>query len=249
MRHPEPPWKRRFSPQRYWSQVPPEAVQASLRTTFQHWGLPRRIRVDNGTPWGSWNDLPPALALWWIGLGIEVIWDHPHRPQENGVVERFNGVLQDWGEPQQCADLAAWRKRVQWVVHTQREVYPAISGQPRRHAFPDLARPWRPFDPASERQAWHLKRVLDFLAHGRWPRRVSKVGQITVYGRVYSVGRPYARQRVWLRLQPQTCDWLIEDDHSTLLSRYPATQLTADRILDLDVAHSNRAGLTNSATT
>ncbi len=35
-------------------------VAGSLRTL----GLPRRLRVDNGKPWGSLSDLPSALALY-----------------------------------------------------------------------------------------------------------------------------------------------------------------------------------------
>src|SRR5271157_1101411 len=31
--------------------------------------MPARIRVDNGTPWGSAGDLPTDLALWLFGLG------------------------------------------------------------------------------------------------------------------------------------------------------------------------------------
>ena len=50
--------------------------------------MPVRFRVDNGWPWGSRGDFPTELALWMIGLGIGMHWNNPHRPQENGVVER-----------------------------------------------------------------------------------------------------------------------------------------------------------------
>jgi hypothetical protein len=47
-------------------------VQAELRRQFRRWGLPNALRVDNGNPWGDWSDLPTALALWLIGLGLDV---------------------------------------------------------------------------------------------------------------------------------------------------------------------------------
>ena len=49
-------------PHYQWGHVLPTAVQQQLRTAFTRWGLPCQLRVDNGKPWGSWSDLPPALA-------------------------------------------------------------------------------------------------------------------------------------------------------------------------------------------
>ena len=37
----------------HWNQVPVTQAQAALRGLFELWGLPERVRVDNGWPWGS----------------------------------------------------------------------------------------------------------------------------------------------------------------------------------------------------
>ena len=74
-------------------------MQQALRGLFVRWGLPQRLRVDNGAPWSTWADLPPALVLWWVGLGIEPIFNHRHCPTENAKVERCNGLIAAWGEP------------------------------------------------------------------------------------------------------------------------------------------------------
>src|SRR5690349_13098646 len=105
----------------HWTQVAATDVQARMRLLFERWGLPERIRVDNGAPWASWADLPTALALWWIGLGIEPIWNHAHCPKENACVERCNGLLAAWGDPSRCADFDAWQQTCAWLAHTQRE--------------------------------------------------------------------------------------------------------------------------------
>jgi transposase InsO family protein len=83
----------RFSPLGAWNQVPPADVRDQLRLAFARWGLPGRLRVDNGAPWGSKGDWPTELALWLIGLGVGVTWNTPRRPQENGVVERSQGTV------------------------------------------------------------------------------------------------------------------------------------------------------------
>src|SRR6266853_543045 len=91
-----------FSPQGYWNQVEPMAVQQTLRQGFSQWGRPERFRVDNGAPWGSRGDLPTDLALWSIGLAVGVDCNPPRRPQDNGVVERSQGTAKRWGEPWTC---------------------------------------------------------------------------------------------------------------------------------------------------
>jgi hypothetical protein len=75
-----------------------------FRHVFKGWGLPDRIRVDNGYPWGTSRDLPSELALWLIGLGVEPIWNPPGQPTYNPKVERSNGVTQQWGELHTCTD-------------------------------------------------------------------------------------------------------------------------------------------------
>src|SRR5260370_35103991 len=104
-----PGW--RCSPLCQWSQVRVAAVQQALRERFAQWGLPARIRVDNGVPWATWSDPPRALVLWWLGLGIEPLWNHPHSPREDPKVERSNGLIDAWGEPSRCPDYPARERR------------------------------------------------------------------------------------------------------------------------------------------
>jgi hypothetical protein len=217
--------------------VPVAAVQQALRDLFGQWGLPERIRVDNGAPWANWSDLPPALVLWWLGLGIEPIWNHPHSPRENPKVERCNGLIAAWGEPGRCPDYAAWERRLVWLARVQREEYPAGGGPPRLAAHPELAQGSRLYRAASEATQWQLARVQRYLAQGRWPRVVSKIGQIHLYGHPYRVGGKYARQQVWVELEPERGEWLVRAEDGRELIRHPAAQLTAERICRLQVAH------------
>src|SRR5439155_9576835 len=60
------------------SQVGAKPVQAGFRQGVRRWGLPQRVRVDNGRPWRSKRDLPTHLALWLVGVQTKVLWN-PHR--------------------------------------------------------------------------------------------------------------------------------------------------------------------------
>ena len=106
-------------------------VQRELRAAFGRWGCPQQLRVDNGKPWGSWSDLPPALALWLIGLGIELVWNPPRQPQYNGVVERSQGTAKRWAEPERCATVAELQERLRADDALQREHYPFQGGRSR----------------------------------------------------------------------------------------------------------------------
>src|SRR5262249_13135331 len=62
-----------FSPLAHWNHVPAVETQRFLQQVLRRWGRPQRLRVDNGTPWGSWNDLSTELALWLRGLDVELV--------------------------------------------------------------------------------------------------------------------------------------------------------------------------------
>jgi hypothetical protein len=217
--------------------VPPRAVQAALRELFARWGLPERVRVDNGWPWGAPADLPSALALWLIGLGVGVICNRPCRPQENGMVERFHGLVAPWGEPAACPDFAAWQERLDWLVRTQRERYPAVGGRSRLAAYPALAVVGRPYDRRREAARWDLRRVAAYLARGLWPRRVDTTGRITLYHHPYPVGSAHRGRQVFAGFDPETIAWVIKDEAGAELRRHPAAQISPRRIRNLEVSH------------
>lgn len=69
-------------------------VQTELTGTFRHYGLPERMLVDNGSPWG--NDTRSRitpLAVWLMRLGIGVTHARPYHPQTLGKDERFHRTL------------------------------------------------------------------------------------------------------------------------------------------------------------
>jgi hypothetical protein len=84
------------------------------------------LRFDNGGPWGSDGDWPPDLALWLIGLGVDVHYNDPRAPTQNAVVERSQGTSKRWGEPQTCASAQELQKRLRRFDSIQRAVYPSL---------------------------------------------------------------------------------------------------------------------------
>jgi hypothetical protein len=230
-------WGQRFSPHGKWLKVPVADVQAALRRAFRRWGLPATIRVDNGGPWGSAGDLPPDLALWLIGLGVDVHWNDPHTPQQNGVVERSQGTGQRWAEPQRCATVAELQQRLQDMDLIQREAYPSIAGQSRTAAFPGLTHSGRRYTEAWERTHWDHRRVLDHLAGYAVPRRVDKNGDVSLYHRPHYVGCMHRGKTIYVMVDPERVEWLFTDLQGRQLRSQPADELQASRIRRLTVTN------------
>jgi len=69
-------------------------VQQKLTGIFRRYGLPERMTMDNGSPWGSDSEHPfTPLTLWLIRLGIRVSHSRPFHPQTQGKDERFHRTL------------------------------------------------------------------------------------------------------------------------------------------------------------
>lgn len=208
-----------------------------MRRFFEPHGRPRKLRFDNGAPWHSSKDLPTALALWLVGLGIDPIFNRPYRPTENPKVERCNGLFEQWVDPSTCPDFAQLAEQAVWLVETQRERYPLADGRTRRQTFPELGTNARTYRAAEEASQFDMERVKAYLAQGVWARGASKVGQIHLYGKAYHIGKKYAKETVWVKFDAATTEWVVLNRKGETVKRHPAKQITAETIRTLKVAH------------
>jgi transposase InsO family protein len=71
-----------------------ETVQLHMTNRFRRYGLPERMTMDNGAPWGSDAEHRyTPLTVWLIRLGIGVSHSRPYHPQTQGKDERFHRTL------------------------------------------------------------------------------------------------------------------------------------------------------------
>lgn len=69
-------------------------VKEALIEIFREYGLPLRMTMDNGSPWGySGEQQHTTLTAWLIRLGIYVSHSRPQHPQTQGKLERFHRTL------------------------------------------------------------------------------------------------------------------------------------------------------------
>lgn len=70
-----------------------ESVRDHLVATFCRYGLPRRMTMDNGPPWGDTGAAYTAMDVWLMKQGIRVSHSRPYHPQTQGKDERFHRTL------------------------------------------------------------------------------------------------------------------------------------------------------------
>ncbi len=166
-------------------------VQAELTALFRRYGLPDRMLMDNGAPWGSdalhrhtW------LTEWLLELGIGVSHGRPYHPQTQGKDERFHRTLKAEVIGRRAfADLAECQRRFDdWrvIYNTQRPheaidlATPAARYRPSGRGFPETI---EPFD----------------YGPGAIVRRVDEGGWLSFQNRPVKLGRAFAYRRVALR--------------------------------------------------
>lgn len=213
----------------------PEA-QASLRRWFGQWGRPGLIQVDNGHPWGSSRDLPPALALWMMGLGVNLSWIKAHCPEDNGMIENSHGTGQRWVETVQCATAEEVQRRADEEDRLQREEYPLADGRSRWLTYPGLRHSGRGYCQLWEKWGWSLDEVLQWLAARRLLRQVDRQGRVSVYGWNHLVGKEYVGCEVAVYLVAAERVWVVSDGQGREIRRWPAEELSAERICGLNVS-------------
>ena len=73
-----------------------ENAQQGFELIFREYGLPTRLRTDNGTPFSSRSVQGlSALSVWWMRLGIQIERIEPGQPQQNGRHERMHRTLKE----------------------------------------------------------------------------------------------------------------------------------------------------------
>lgn len=107
-----------------------ETVRECLLALFRRYGLPVRMLMDNGSPWGDDAEHPfTPLTVWLLRLGIRISHCAPYHPQTQGKDERFHRTLKaEVIRGRSCADNAAWQAAFDqwWPVYNFKRPHDAL---------------------------------------------------------------------------------------------------------------------------
>jgi len=175
-------------------------VQERLTRIFRRYGLPRKILVDNGSPWGSdWEHPYTPLTVWLLRLGLQVGHSRPKHPQTLGKDERFHRTLKV-EVLQYCLGLELTQCQVRF------DAWRPIYNLERPHEALGLAPPVSRYR-ESPRSFPESPAVWDY-GPGDQVRKVQAEGWFSFQGREFRVSKAFRGQEVALR--PTLCDEVYE---------------------------------------
>lgn len=136
---------------------------------FEKYGLPERIRTDNGVPFAS-SALArlSSLSVWWIKLGIYPEHIEPGKPQQNGKHERMHRTLKKEATLPPEKSIREQQKRFDRFVKEYNEIRP--------HESLDMKKPAEVYKPSKKRMPRVVKHY-DYPSHFE-VRLVSRNGGI-----------------------------------------------------------------------
>jgi len=108
-------------------------VRPIFDATFREYGLPMRLRTDNGTPFATVGAGGLSeLAVWWIKLGIVPERITAGQPSQNGRHERFHRTLNEATAQPPAPTIRAQQRRFDVFRAEYNEVRPheALGQQP-----------------------------------------------------------------------------------------------------------------------
>ncbi len=167
-----------------------ETVQSALIEVFKRHGLPKKMTMDNGTPWGySGKQLHTQFCAWLMRLGIEVRHSRPNHPQTQGKLERFHRTFkEELLNYYTFDDLALAQDGFNWWLD--------IYNNERPHAAINLATPSQRYQSSNIAYPQILPNV-EYPPHME-TYKVTQNGFISLKGKRYKVGEGFRGQPVGL---------------------------------------------------
>ena len=148
-----------------------DGTRRVFKRLFQEFGLPDRIRTDNGTPFASIAlGRLSRLSIWWIKLGVLPDLIEPASPQQNGRHERMHKDLKAETQLPPAGNRAAQQRRFNTFRSDYNEVRPhqALDQKPPTSAYQPSPRPYPKKEKTPEYPAHFEIRKVSLNGGIRW---------------------------------------------------------------------------------
>src|SRR5581483_9494338 len=204
-------------------QVSASYARALFEATFREYGLPLRVRTDNGVPFAHVGAGGlSALSVWWIKLGITPERIDRGQPSQNGRHERLHRTLEEATARPPAASLRAQQQRFDAFrdEYNHQRPHEALGQQPPSSWYQRSPRAYPSrLESPSYPTADHVRQVRH-NGEIRWPVTTIYISQVLK-------GEPVGIYEVaegWLARYGPIELGLLDPAHSRLRQPQPATR-------------------------
>lgn len=212
--------------------------QTAMRLGFIQHGLPRRVQSDHASVFyenKSKSPFPTLFCLWLISLGIHPCFSRVNQPTDQGMVERahqtlFNQVLirkdgfNTWEQLFECSQKRRHRLN-EFIPSTATDNLPPLKKHPQaKHSG-------RFYHPHREAHIISIKRVLAFLAQGKWYRKVAANRTICLGGQVYYIPDAKPKEQLMITFCKRKKQLLFQNDKELVIHQMPLKAISVESLM------------------
>lgn len=214
-----------------------EDYQLVFRLAASEWGLPDGLAVDRDSVFydnSSKSPFPTRFHLWVVAQGVALIIGPPHRPTERGMTERSH---QTWTQQVLSGQAFAVWQALRNALRRRRDFLnerlpcSTLDGVPPLVAHPEARRPRRLYRPEWEADLLDLSRVYTYLGQGRWFRKGSNVGAVSLGAQVYVLGRDWVRKETEITFDPTDQHLVFYAPDGELRKRLPIKGISRTELM------------------
>lgn len=147
------------------------SAKSVFERVFREFGLPERIRTDNGVPFATVSLARlSSLSAWWIQLGILPELIEPGKPQQNGRHERMHRTLKAETTRPAAGNLKAQQRKFNAFRQEYNHIRPheALKLETPGSLYQTSPRPYPKKVPALEYPAHYETRYVSYNGGIRW---------------------------------------------------------------------------------
>lgn len=215
--------------------------QTALRLGFLQFGRPSRIQSDHASVFYDnkhKSPFPTVFFLWLLALDIKPFFSRVHQPTDQGQVEKSHQTL--FNQVLLGRNYRNWEhlfEETQKRRYALNELIPssACTNMPPLKKHPKANHSGRFYHPHQEFDLLNLNKIYDFLAKGKWFRRVAGNRTITIGGQYYYLPKTKPKEQLLITFCKKKYELLFQNDKELLIASIPIKGISKERIMgDLD---------------
>lgn len=206
--------------------------QKVLRLGMMEFGKPQGLQVDHESIYFdnvNASPFPTMFHLWLIGLGIEMHLTPKGKPYKQGAVERSHQTMQiQIVEGQSFSNWYDLFKRSQIRRNRLNYNIPCrmIGKIPPLVACPKAIHSGRNYHPTLEKKQFDLKAIHEYLAQGKWYRKVSSGKVAWIGANPYRLKNATPNTETMILFDKQTKKFVFYDSDENIIGQKTTIGLT-----------------------